>query len=202
MRTTLDEPYVRGVVRRLWRDPIPELVTLASVALATVALFVASVANRPRPRAHDVSDALIVEADLISLGRRHSAPECETSGLDDDACWGQVLLRTLACMACHSEGPEVERFAPSLSMPWGFERPLEGGSTVLVDESYVRESIVHSQARIAAGYPSPRMPDGNYSEAQVRAIVAYLRVIRQLPTPDAGLRDGVSERGRRHGGRR
>jgi cytochrome c oxidase subunit 2 len=53
---------------------------------------------------------------------------------------------------------------------------LEGGGTVVADETYVRESILNPAAKIVAGY-QPLMPtfQGQLSEEQVIELLAYVR---------------------------
>jgi cytochrome c oxidase subunit 2 len=63
---------------------------------------------------------------------------------------GEKLFSDLVCNTCHQEGPQAR--GPALAGLFGKTIELQGGGTVIVDESYVRESIVNPQAKIAAGY--------------------------------------------------
>ena len=62
---------------------------------------------------------------------------------------------------------------------------------MVADEAYVRESIVNPAAKVVAGY-QPVMPtfQGQVSEEQLLALIAY---IRSLQVPQA---PGVDARGR------
>jgi len=53
-----------------------------------------------------------------------------------------------------------------------------GGAKVLVDEDYVRESIVAPQAKLVAGY-DPVMPtyQGRLKDDEITAIVEYLKTL-------------------------
>ena len=57
-----------------------------------------------------------------------------------------------------------------------FRKGLADGSRVLVDENYIRESILEPQARIVAGY-EPVMPtyQGRLSDPEIMAIIEYLK---------------------------
>ena len=56
---------------------------------------------------------------------------------------------------------------------------LEGGGTALVDEAYIRESILNPSAKIMAGY-KPIMPTfkGQISEEGIIQIIAYIKSLK------------------------
>ena len=87
---------------------------------------------------------------------------------------GEKLFHDLACNTCHQEGPQAR--GPALAGLFGKTIELQGGGTVVVDESYVRESIVNPQAKIVAGY-QPIMPtfQGLVTEEQLLQLIAYVR---------------------------
>jgi cytochrome c oxidase subunit 2 len=95
---------------------------------------------------------------------------------------GEKLFRDLACNSCHL--PDSKGRGPSLTGLFGKPVELQGGGTVVVDEAYIRESIVNPQAKIVAGY-QPLMPtfQGLVTEEQLLQLVAYLR---SLSTPGGG----------------
>ncbi|HSR45906.1 MAG TPA: cytochrome c [Acidimicrobiia bacterium] len=94
--------------------------------------------------------------------------------LSDEAAEGRELIVSLGCTGCHGE---TDGMAPSLTGLWGTLRPLVGGSTVLFDGDYVRESITEPGERIVQGY-DPRMPGFSLSDGDLDAIVAYLEESR------------------------
>ena len=59
---------------------------------------------------------------------------------------------------------------------------LEGGKTVTFDDEYIRESILHPQAQIVAGFP-PAMPtfQGLVTEEQLLQLVAYVKSLGDTP---------------------
>jgi cytochrome c oxidase subunit 2 len=91
---------------------------------------------------------------------------------------GEKLFQDLACNTCHQQGPQSR--GPALAGIFGKPVALQGGGTVTVDDSYVRESIVNPQAKIVAGY-QPIMPtfQGLVTEEQLLQLVAYVRSLSQ-----------------------
>ena len=101
---------------------------------------------------------------------------------------GAVLYARSGCLACHAQG----HVAPSLEGRFGGSATLSDGSTVTVDDAYLRESILDPNARIVAGYPG-LMPSyrGQLSDAQVDELVKY---VASLVGPDGGSRVAAAAR--------
>jgi len=93
---------------------------------------------------------------------------------------GEKLFAERACSTCHL--PTGQGRGPSLVGLFGSAVKLEGGGTVIADESYVRESILNPTAKIVAGY-QPLMPtqQGLVSEEQLVALVAYIKSLSKEP---------------------
>jgi cytochrome c oxidase subunit 2 len=89
---------------------------------------------------------------------------------------GQQLFVDLACVTCHRA--DAQGRGPALEGLFGTRTRLQGGGTVLVDEAYLRESIVNPQARIVEGY-QPLMPtfQGLVTEEQINQLIAYIKSI-------------------------
>ena len=94
---------------------------------------------------------------------------------------GHALLVSKGCAACHMEGSS--QIAPTLHGLFGANQPLADGQSVLVDEEYLRESILHPQAKIAKGFP-PSMPsyEGRLTPEEVTELIGYIRSIGALHT--------------------
>ncbi len=88
-----------------------------------------------------------------------------------------------ACNTCH--GDQKGARGPSLVGAFGRPVRLQNGQTVLMDEAYIRESIVNPQAKLVEGYP-PIMPtfQGLISEEALLQLVAYIKSLS--PAPAAG----------------
>ncbi len=91
---------------------------------------------------------------------------------------GEKLFNELACFTCHAAGPQAR--GPALAGIYGKSIELQGGGTVVVDDAYLRESIVSPQAKVVAGF-QPIMPtfQGLVTEEQLLQLIAYVRSVGQ-----------------------
>jgi cytochrome c oxidase subunit 2 len=89
---------------------------------------------------------------------------------------GEKLFNDLACNTCHLSNSTGR--GPVLNGIFGKSVELQGGGTVTVDETYIRESIVNPQAKIVSGF-QPIMPtfQGLVSEEQLLQLIAYVRAL-------------------------
>jgi cytochrome c oxidase subunit 2 len=89
---------------------------------------------------------------------------------------GQRLFEQYGCGDCHPPGGGDR--GPSLVNLFGREELLEGGARVVVDEDYIRESILDPRQKIVAGF-APIMPTfaGQLDESDVLALTAYLQTL-------------------------
>lgn len=91
---------------------------------------------------------------------------------------GKALISAKGCVACHtSDG--TRSVGPSYKGIFGKSEKMSDGKMILVDESYIRESIESPQAKIVAGYP-PSMPTykGLISEDEMTAIIEYIKSLK------------------------
>ena len=91
---------------------------------------------------------------------------------------GETLFRGLACASCHlldntGRGPSLANLA-------GSQVKLNTGVTVLADDSYLRESIMNSQATVVAGY-QPIMPvfQGQINEENLMQLISYIKSLKK-----------------------
>ena len=87
---------------------------------------------------------------------------------------GEQLFRAQGCPSCHEGGPASR--GPDLAGIFGRHVQLADGGTVVVDEAYLRESILNPRAKVVAGF-EPVMPtyQGLVSEEDVMQLIAYLK---------------------------
>jgi cytochrome c oxidase subunit 2 len=87
---------------------------------------------------------------------------------------GAKLFNDLACSTCHLDTGQGR--GPSLKDLVGKTEQLQDGSTVVVDEAYLRESILQSQAKIVKGF-QPLMPtfQGLVSEENLVALIEHVK---------------------------
>jgi len=88
--------------------------------------------------------------------------------------YGAKLFQDLACASCHLENGQGR--GPALTNTFGRQVRLSTGQTVMMDDAYVRESILNPQAKIVAGF-QPLMPTykGLVTEEQVLQLIAYIK---------------------------
>jgi cytochrome c oxidase subunit 2 len=89
---------------------------------------------------------------------------------------GQKLFASLACNTCHLESGTGR--GPKLHELYNQTAKLNNGTTVTVDDAYIRESILNPMAKIVEKY-EPVMPvfQGQVSEEQIQQLTAYIKSI-------------------------
>lgn len=101
---------------------------------------------------------------------------------------GRQLYGSKGCNQCHSVDGKAG-IGPTFKDRYGKERLLGDGSSVKVDDNYIRESILEPRAKVAAGY-EPNMPTyrGRIRDAEITALIAYIKSLAESgssdPTPD------------------
>ena len=93
---------------------------------------------------------------------------------------GEKLFQTSGCIACHSATDKTVKVGPSLYGKFGTEETLTDGAKVMVDENYVRESVLNPQAKIVKGFEAQRMTSfqGVLSENELAALIEYLKTAK------------------------
>ncbi|TGN06973.1 cytochrome c oxidase subunit II [Leptospira ilyithenensis] len=102
----------------------------------------------------------------------------EKKGAETPADKGKTLFAQKACASCHSlDGSRV--VGPSMKGLFGSSRKFTDGSGAKADETYLRESILVSTAKIVEGYP-PAMPvfQGQLSDEDVENLIEYIKTIK------------------------
>ena len=98
---------------------------------------------------------------------------------------GAKLFADLSCNTCHLDTGQGR--GPVLKGLFGKQALLTNGQTVAVDDAYLRESILHPQAKIVAGF-QPIMPtfQGLVTEEQLLQIIAYVKSLNGTTTTTSG----------------
>jgi cytochrome c oxidase subunit 2 len=113
-------------------------------------------------------------------------------GADDEPphVTGGKLFEQFQCGTCHRSGADgVQSRGPSRAGISGQSVALTSGGTVVVDDAYLRESILRPAEKVVAGY-QPLMPtfEGQLSEEQVLQLIAYIKTLgAETPPSRAGL---------------
>jgi len=88
---------------------------------------------------------------------------------------GEKMYNQNGCGACHSLDGSVKT-GPSFKGLFGKSETLADGSSVNVDENYVRQSILEPQSQLVRGFP-PAMPTfkGKLSDKKIAGLVEFIK---------------------------
>ena len=95
---------------------------------------------------------------------------------------GERAFRARGCSGCHAPNAAIR--APLLDGIYGKQVPLSNSTLVTASEQYLRDSILLPNKQISAGY-QPIMPtfQGQISEEELNAIIAYIKSLGEKETP-------------------
>lgn len=101
----------------------------------------------------------------------------EGQNVEPTAEVGAVLYKKNACNTCHSiDGSKMP--GPTWKNMFGRAEALADGSSVTVDENYVKESIQKPNAKVVAGF-QPVMPSyPNLTDKHIDALIAYMKTLK------------------------
>jgi cytochrome c oxidase subunit II len=90
---------------------------------------------------------------------------------------GELLYTQQGCVACHSlDGSKV--VGPSFLKLFGRKATFTNGEEYVVDENYIRDSILYPKNKVVAGYPEPSlMPAFELSDTQLSDIISYIKTL-------------------------
>ncbi|HUU82639.1 MAG TPA: cytochrome c oxidase subunit II [Phycisphaerae bacterium] len=99
----------------------------------------------------------------------------EIKGLETPVDIGRKLYTKKGCAQCHSVDGSAAT-GPTFKGVFGKSHQMTGGSMVVADENYIRESMLNPNANVVAGYQAV-MPtyQGRLKDREITALVAYIR---------------------------
>lgn len=121
-------------------------------------------------------------SEMVAVVKAVSRPEfnewLEDAGIPEDMPLpevGERLYNQRGCQGCHTlDG--TQRVGPTFEGLYGTTgHEMSDGSTVTVDENYLRESILEPGARIVEGFPNQMPPFPNLSEREVTALIEFIK---------------------------
>jgi cytochrome c oxidase subunit 2 len=92
--------------------------------------------------------------------------------------YGGQLYRKKACVTCHNIDGKIN-VGPNFRGIFGKQVDFSDGSSLTVDENYIRESILSPQAKVVAGF-DPVMPtyQGLLNDRELDALIAYIKSLK------------------------
>lgn len=93
---------------------------------------------------------------------------------------GEDLYRRIGCVACHStDGTTEGKLGPTFRGLYGSTRAFTDGTTLVVDEEYLRRAILEPSSQIVEGYDEG-MPAylGVLDDAELESLIEYIRSLR------------------------
>lgn len=106
-------------------------------------------------------------SDAISLKKEEEAASVQR---------GKELFNEIGCSGCHSPYTKtMGMYGPPLGKIFGVLRQFEDGSSLKVDEEYLRESIIAPSKKVVKGYNS-QMPSylGILSDTDIESLLLYI----------------------------
>lgn len=91
---------------------------------------------------------------------------------------GKDMYSKNGCAACHSIDGSAG-VGPTFKALYGKNESLQDGTTIEVDENYLRESILIPQAKVVQGF-APSMPSfkGILTDEEIDALIAYIKSLK------------------------
>ena len=93
--------------------------------------------------------------------------------------YGERLFVKKACVTCHSINGS-KNVGPTFLGLMGRSEVLKSGQTIVVDENYLRESMLNPMAKVVAGY-DPVMPtfQGILKNVDIDGLIAYIKSLEK-----------------------
>ena len=84
----------------------------------------------------------------------------------------------MACNACHSVDGSL-KIGPTIKNQYGKDILHTDGSIVIIDDQYIRESLIYPLKYIAEGY-TPNMPSYKpvLSDEDIKNLIAYIKALK------------------------
>ena len=94
--------------------------------------------------------------------------------------FGAKLYVSKACATCHKIDGSAGGVGPSFLGRFGNQGVFEDGSTALIDENYLRESMLNPMSKVVAGF-QPVMPtyQGVLKDKEIDALIAFIKSLQE-----------------------
>lgn len=104
------------------------------------------------------------------------AAKLEQKPAESTEDFGRRIYTRRACNACHTLDGGAGT-GPTWKGLYGKTESLADGTTVKVDDNYIRESILQPKAKIVAGFEAANMPSyqGQLDDKQIAALIDFIK---------------------------
>jgi len=98
---------------------------------------------------------------------------------------GEKLVKTRGCAQCHTPDGSV-LIGPSFKDIYGETAVFKDGTNTVIDENYLRESILDPMSKVVAGF-EPVMPtyQGKLNDREIVAIIQYIKSLSEKHRSEA-----------------
>ena len=93
---------------------------------------------------------------------------------ENPVLFGEQVYYENACNTCHSLDGSVVT-GPSFKNIFGKTETMKDGSKIIVNEEYIRESILNPKAKIVSGYQPVMPPYPDLEDIEVRALIEFIK---------------------------
>lgn len=91
---------------------------------------------------------------------------------------GEKLVGLQGCTTCHTVDGS-KKIGPTWKGIYGHEAEMSDGTTVTVDDNYIRESILNPSAKIVKGFQNQMASyEGRLSDDQISDIIEYIKTLK------------------------
>jgi cytochrome c oxidase subunit II len=90
---------------------------------------------------------------------------------------GYKALDANLCLACHSVDGQPG-IGPTLRGLYGSTQRLKDGSSVTVNDAFIREKIRHPDANVIAGTFEQEMPKTDLTDEEIEEIIEYIQTLK------------------------
>jgi len=127
----------------------------------------------------DEHSSMIGKARVVTLDEFQAALD-EAARLEQEegepmADFGKRVWDRGGCASCHSLDGSVKT-GPSLKGKYGASETLTDGSTITIDDNYIRKSILEPNADVVSGF-TPQMPSfaGRFDDKAITGLIEFIK---------------------------
>jgi len=127
---------------------------------------------------HSYMEAPVIVDEVADYDAWISEQKALTAAAQTPEGQGQLLTVSNGCVGCHSVTSTSLPTAPTWFGIYGSQVALADGSTVTVDDAFIRESILDPKAKEVAGFSPTIMPPYTLTDEQIVNIIAYIKTLK------------------------